>query len=223
MKAKEEPAPYGASGPSVIHARGVWLHNISWETFVRLVDETGNERKTRFAYLDGDLEIMSPLPIHERYNRLLQLLVVVLAEETESRVVSLGSLTCKLEAAKVGLEPDSCFYFQHIDEILGLEKIDMEKHPAPDLVIEIDITNTSMNKFPIYDGLKVPEVWRHDGEKLHIYHRERAQYVERDRSLAFPTLKIAGILTDLLSRSHCMDDLQVVQEFRKAIRQHLKA
>ena len=31
----------------------------------------------------------------------------------------------------------------------------------PDLLIEIDLTNDSLNKFPLYAALRVPEVWRY--------------------------------------------------------------
>jgi Uma2 family endonuclease len=219
VKANEEPAPYGGRETTdFVDAQRIVLRNISWGTFERLLKEMGDNRGTRLAYCDGELEIMSPYSIHEGYNRMLQLLVFTMAEETETRIKSLGSLTCKLEAIQKGLEPDSCFYIQRLEEILGLEDIEMEKHPAPDLVIEVDISNSSMNKFPIYEGLKVPEVWRHDGKKLRIYHLQKKEYVARDRSLAFPTLNFADVMTDILSRSHTMDDLQAVTEFRKWVR-----
>jgi Uma2 family endonuclease len=219
MRAQEEPAKYGNAPSAVIDAHRVVLHNVSWDTFERLLQETGEARRgTRLAYCDGDLEIMSPLLRHEGYNRVLQMLVFTMAEETRTRIKSLGSLTCKLEAIKKGLEPDSCFYVQHLHEILGLENIDMARHPPPDVVIEVDITNSSMSKFPIYEGLKVPEVWRHDDKKLRIYHLHGGRYVEQDVSLAFPTLRFAEIMTDILARSPGMDDLQVVAEFRAWVR-----
>src|SRR5688500_12174775 len=38
----------------------VLLHNISWETYERLLDERGDSRVPRLAYDRGELEIMSP-------------------------------------------------------------------------------------------------------------------------------------------------------------------
>lgn len=44
----------------------VILHDdVSWETYVRLVDERGDRRVPRFAYDRGELEIMSPSTEHE--------------------------------------------------------------------------------------------------------------------------------------------------------------
>jgi hypothetical protein len=37
------------------------------------------------------------------------------------------------------------------------------------LVIEIDITHPSLDKMPIYAAIGVPEVWRYDGQQMHIY------------------------------------------------------
>ena len=41
----------------------------------------------------------------------------------------------------------------------------MTVDPPPDLVIEVDITRSSLDKLSIYAALRVPEVWRYtDGE-----------------------------------------------------------
>ena len=39
----------------------VILHNVSWLTFENLLADIGDRRKTLFHYLNGTLEIMSPL------------------------------------------------------------------------------------------------------------------------------------------------------------------
>jgi Uma2 family endonuclease len=54
------------------------LENISWQTFKTMLAETGSERKTRIAYNDGTLEIMTPLMPHENSNRMIEGFVVVL-------------------------------------------------------------------------------------------------------------------------------------------------
>ena len=38
----------------------VTFHNVSWETYERLIEERGESRVPRFAYDRGELEIMSP-------------------------------------------------------------------------------------------------------------------------------------------------------------------
>jgi Uma2 family endonuclease len=42
----------------------VILHDVSWLTFENLLADVGDRRKTLFHYLNGTLEIMSPLSLH---------------------------------------------------------------------------------------------------------------------------------------------------------------
>jgi|SRR5829696_2309807 len=55
-----------------------------------------------------------------------------------------------------GFEPDSCFYIQNEEEVCGKDRMDPAVDPPPDLVIEIDITDPSLNKLPIYAQMGVP-------------------------------------------------------------------
>ena len=44
--------------------------------------------------------------------------------------------------------------------VRGLKRIDLRRDPPPDLVIEVDVTHSSVPRMPIYAALGVPEVWR---------------------------------------------------------------
>lgn len=162
------------------------LRNISWETYESLLADHADSSAPRFTYDKGALEITSPSPDHERANRAISLLVEVLAEELNLDVENLGSTAFKREDLERGFEPDSCFYIQNRSRIQGKSKIDLMIDPAPDLVIEIDITSPSINKFPIYAEIGVPEIWRYDGKALTILELAEQDYIERENSLAFP-------------------------------------
>lgn len=41
----------------------------------------------------------------------------------------------------------------------------LESDPPPDLVLEIDITSSSLDKRPIYAAFGVSELWRYDGRQ----------------------------------------------------------
>jgi hypothetical protein len=56
------------------------------------------------------------------------------------------------------------------------------------LLIEVDITSLSLNKFPIYAQIGVPEVWRYDGGQVHIFQLVGGQYVDVEHSVALPLL-----------------------------------
>jgi len=50
--------------------------------------------------------------------------------------------------------------------------VNLQRDPAPELVIEIDISHGSLDKLPVYAGLGVVEVWRYDGQRLRVYRLE---------------------------------------------------
>lgn len=150
------------------------LRNVSWETYERLIAEREERRKPRFFYDRGVLELMSPSGEHDVSNRLMALLVDMGAEESGIDVENAGSTTFKREDLERGFEPDECSYFSEnaarVRELVrGKGDIVLDEgDPPPDLVVEVDITNPSLNKLPIYASLGIPEVWRHDGDRIRI-------------------------------------------------------
>ncbi|MEJ7712467.1 MAG: Uma2 family endonuclease [Pyrinomonadaceae bacterium] len=165
------------------------LPDVSWETYEQLLANYENCSGPRFIYDRGMLEIMSPSSEHEAINDIIKALVNVLAEEMELDLRGFGSTTFRREDMARGSEPDSCFYIQNVERITGVSKLDLNVHPPPDLVIEIDITSPSLQKFPLYAGIEVPEVWHYEGEVLRIFHLYNGGYVESAESRALPHVK----------------------------------
>jgi len=93
-----------------VQEQRIILYNIGWDTYEGLLRDHANTSAPRFTYDRGTLEIMSPLPEHERFNRAIQLLVPIVVEEMGAEVYSLGSTTFNREDLLRGFEPDSCFY-----------------------------------------------------------------------------------------------------------------
>lgn len=180
--------------------RLVILEGVTWETYERLIAEHGEKCGTRFTYDEGVLEIMVLSSRHEEPNRTLALLVEVLAEEWDVNLRRLGSTTFKREDLLKGFEPDSCFYIQHADAVAGKEEIKLDVDPPPDLVIEVDITSESLNRFPIFAAVGIPEAWRFDGTRVTIFQLLSDQYVETPGSLALPALT-AEIATQFLEQA----------------------
>lgn len=166
----------------------VVLTNVSWETYERLLADYLDRSVPHFTYDRGLLEIVSPLPEHEQINRAISLFVDVLAGETDVDLVNLGSTTFKREDLGRGFEPDTCFYVQNEARMRGKTRLDLTTDPPPDLVIEIDITSPSLNKFPIYARMGVREVWRRDGERVAIFVLRKDGYAEVVESTVLPPL-----------------------------------
>jgi Uma2 family endonuclease len=178
----------------------VVLHNIGWNTYERLLADHENYSAPRLTYDRGELEIMSPSPEHEAYNRSIALLVVILAAELGTDVYDLGSTTFRREDLERGFEPDSCFYIENEERVRGKARIDLAVDPPPDLVIEIDIISPSFSKLPIYAQIGVPEVWRYDGERLKILVLEGSEYVETTESTVVPPVT-SNVLSNFMEKS----------------------
>ncbi|WP_373535046.1 Uma2 family endonuclease [Microcoleus sp.] len=198
----------------------VQLSGISWQTYENLLAEIG-DRQIRLTYNRGNLEIMVPSPEHERFKEVLGRFVETLAEELEVKIEPLGSTTFKRPELS-GAEPDKCFYIQNLSAIKGKKRIDMDRDPPPDLVVEIDITSRSENSLQVYADLGVPEVWIYNGTRLRINRFENGEYVECEISLAFPSLPILEIVR-FLEQAETMDYLELIKAFRTWVRSQIQA
>lgn len=191
----------------------VTLYKVSWETYERLLADLQDSSAPRMTYDRGTLEIMSPSSEHERYNRTAAQIVEELAVEMNIDLDSLGSTTFRREDIDRGFEPDSCFYIQNASAVHGKKRIDLTVDPPPDLVIEIDITSPSLDKFPIFAKVGVPEVWRFDGSRLAIYGLGGGGYQERDMSIAFSAVTAAD-LTAFIKESETIARPEWVRKVR---------
>ena len=169
------------------------LRNVGWIEFEAILTELGNHRSQRIAYDQGLLEIMAPLPEHEYFKETLGDAVKDIAEELAVDYESYGSTTWRQQAQQAGLEPDNCFYFQNEAQVRGKLTFDLSQDPPPDLALEIDITHRSLNRFPIYARLGVPELWCYDQGQLRIYQLQDAAYLQVDHSQIFPNLNIPAL------------------------------
>ncbi len=200
----------------------VVLQGIHWETYRALVQDLESQAGKRLTYDNGMLEITMPLPPHEHYKRLLGRFVEVATEEMGIEICSLGSCTWSREVCRQGLEPDECYYIQNELAVRGKRVIDLNVEPPPDLVIEIDITSSSLNRLAIYTALGVPEVWRFDEQTVSIYQRGEDGYELRKSSTALPLLGGADLLRFLVE-SQSMGETTLIRTFRQWVRERLAA
>lgn len=192
---RREPAPVSilANGASMSVAEAVpekriILDRVSWTTYERLLEEHVDSLGTRFAYDGESLEIMVVYHEHEELNRTLAALVEAIAMARKIYYCRTGSTTFKRDDLHRGFEPDSSFYFENANAIRGKRRIDLNVDPPPDLILETDISRDSLNRFPIYASLGVPEVWRfHEGRVL-IYVRREAGYERVEQSICLPPM-----------------------------------
>ena len=97
--------------------------------------------------------------------------------------------------------------------IRAQENVIVGQDPPPDLVLEVDITNPSDRRLPIYALLGVPEVWIYDGYSLEFLALQNGGYVPIENSLSFPTLP-AAIIVEYVQKRLLLGESKTLKEFR---------
>lgn len=196
------------------------FYNVSYRTYESLVEKFPERRNPRLLYDRGVLEIM-PLPQHNISERLIDEIFTALAVEFEVDYVNYGSSTQNRASLERGFEPDSSFYVGEKAELMRFRERFLETDPPPDLVFEIDITHSSMNKFGLLASFGVTEIWMYEKKRLKILRLEKGEYFERETSAFLPNVT-GAILNDFIENSKKMSRLEWRKEIRERARQNLK-
>jgi Uma2 family endonuclease len=167
----------------VVHLKVPWA---AYETLASYVDEDSH---TLLAYDGETLELMSPHTDHEAYKSLIEVLLGFLVAEWGVNLYATGSTT--LQAEPRGAEPDASYYSKNAAKIKGLAKIDLRTNPPPDLVVEIDLSHSRLDKLELYAALRVPEFWRLDRESLVAFALVDGSYEAIETSIVIDGLPIA--------------------------------
>ena len=167
-----------------------------------MLEVRGERSSPRFAYLDGELEIMTPSRSHESIKSRIGTLVEVWCLERAIEFSPYGSWTLANVPAERGLEPDECYVFGNVPE------------PArPDLAIEVVWTSGGVSKLAIYASLDLPEVWIWRRGRISVHLLENSAYTEATTSRALPRIDLVQ-LASYLDRPTAS---QAIREYRAAL------
>jgi Uma2 family endonuclease len=197
------------------------LTGLTWQHYLALLEELGDNRSTRITYRHGMLEIRMPGALHEIINRLLAKIIFTIAEEMGLEINDLGSTTFSRQDLDQGIEPDSCFYIQNAHLIQGLNPNIPENLP-PDLAIEVDISSFSRDKMRIYQSIGVPEVWIYRQSYIKIYQLQESRYVEVFNSPTFPAVSVQQ-LQEWIRHREASNDLSTLREVRRFCRETINS
>ena len=195
------------------------LKDISWQKLEKILEEMGERRAARISYSDGWLEIMVPLPEHEKDKELLGDLVKILLEILQIDFEPFGSTTLKNERMRQAVEPDTSFYIQNQAAVIGKNRIDLNIDPPPDLAIEIDIT--SRTRFDNYEILGVPEFWRYQQQGLEIFLLKEGKYIKSQSSPNFPNIPIIELVNEYVRQCLTIGRSQAMRSFRSWVKDNL--
>lgn len=201
----------------IIHALKERIHvvfyDVDYQTYSDLIEKYPERRNPRLTYDRGILEVM-PLPEHDNTDRIIETIVDVIAEEFEIDFSSYGASTQNHARMRRGFEPDSSFYFGENAELMRYRERFLESDPPPDLVFEVDVTHSSINKFALMAAFGVKEIWMYENKHLKILLLEDGEYIEREESGIFPKVT-SEILNRFIEGSREKSRI----EWRKEIRE----
>jgi Uma2 family endonuclease len=186
--------------PTAPKSTYVLLYDVSWEQLEQL-DVTLAGTGARLTYLDGILEIMSPLSDdHEDAKSTLSLLLEAYFREKRMRFYKRGSATLGRKDNNGRREPDESYNVE-------------TKKSIPDLILEVTVTSGGIDKLEIYKRLGVPEVWYWEDGLVTVYSLQAGAYQKVIKSALLPDLNL-----ELIARySRMADQYDAVSEYSQII------
>jgi Uma2 family endonuclease len=193
--------------------------SVDWLGYQTIYQTLNKNRSVHLTYYQGILEIVSPLEEHENVSGLIGQFIVILTEEFNLNLKTMGSTTLRRSSLPIGAEPDQSYYILNEPLVRG-KFVNFETDPLPDLVVEVDITHTDIDKNALYAELGIPEFWRYNGKICKIYQLQAGQYQEVATSATFPNVTKERLYEFLLD---CQQQGETIakQKLRTWIRQQL--
>lgn len=174
----------------------VRLQGVNWQQFKAIEANLENVRDVRLSYLQGVLEILSPIgDEHETVKSTLSVLLEAYLRYKRIRHYRRGGFTLEMPGHASGF-PDESY------------SIDTRK-PFPDLVIEVIVTSGSIDRRELFRSFTIPELWFWQAGELRVFCLRSGRYEETARSQFFPDLDLAL----LVKYVNYPDQYDAVQEF----------
>ena len=194
------------------------LPGVGWKAY-RKISDALTERHVRLSYDCGRFEFTTISLKHDNICRLIDRLVVTLAEELERPVRGFGDMTCDRTDFEKGVELDEPFFIDNEPLIRGKDEFDFAVDPPPDLGIEVDITSSSRIRIGVYGALGAPEIWRYAKDRVAILVRQDdGTYLESEFSQTFAFVAAAD-LTRFVEMRQTHDETSLIRGFREWVRE----
>ena len=198
------------------------LYGVSWEDYVEFTKATLDKTNLELTYNRGVLKVnMGQGFRHENLSRFLNSLITTVSLILRVRIIPVGSMTLTSSRVRKGADPDESYYVQNAHRAsFKQELFDDATDTPPDVVVEIDETHKSEDKFEIYAAFGIKEFWLYDAEVLRIFELSNTgEYLLIEKSLALPILT-AKVLTEFLSRSQRENQFEVLLDFEKWLKEN---
>jgi Uma2 family endonuclease len=197
----------------------VTLYGLTWLGYQQVLHALPQSRSARLTFDRGTLEITMPTENHEFASELIGLFIRILAEEMDLKLKSMRSTTLYREDLDRGAEPDNAYYIQNQLIVAG-RNVDLASDPPPDLIVEVDISHSDIDKNNLYAVMGVPEFWRYNGQEWRIYQLQGDTYTESDLSPTFPIVTKEDLY--LFLEQAQQDEIKAAKSFRELIKEKVE-
>jgi Uma2 family endonuclease len=199
--------------------RGVVLHNVDWRAYQAIGRALADRPALRLTYDRGVLEIKTTSLRREYFKHFLGRIIEAWTEVRRLPLAGYGSMTFKRRKDLRGLEPDQCYWIANEAQVRNKDHIDFRVDPPPDLIVEIDISRSSVDRMAIYGIMGVPEVWRYRKQSVaFLALQPGGRYIEVPQSLSLAPLASAD-LPPFLAMRGTADENAIIRQFRAWIGQ----
>ena len=193
------------------------ITGVSWKAYEAFLDALG-DRSLRHSYDRGILELMSPRKDHDWVKKLIGRFIEAMSLELNVPIQSVGSMTLRKQLAKRGFEPDESYYVTNEPLVRDKKTFDPKRDPPPDLIVEVDVTSSCVERMPLFASMGVPEIWRHDGHALGFHRLGKGgayRKISRSRELQLVTPRD---ISKFLNRAGRIDETSLVRSFVEWVR-----
>lgn len=186
---------------NVITEKRILLKKINWPKFLEILNELGRDRTVHLTYDRGRLEMMTPQDIHDRTQRLLDSLLIVIADASDETLHGLGSILLTHPEEGLAIQSFAAYYLDYPPKPITTRELDISQIAPPDLVIDVMLGEGNIKRSAIFEAFQIPEVWCYRAQmtegavqgSLEIFQYTANGYRPTQNSLAFPQLSIDRI------------------------------
>lgn len=161
----------------------VVMYGRTWADYEAQLALQGERSRPKLAYLDGDIELMSPSRDHEKLDSRIGRVIDAYLVHRRIHAIPNGEWTLKAQASEAGAQPDECYLFGE----------DSDSKSRPDLVLEVNWSRGGIDKLEIYRRLEIPEVWFWEEGEILVYALHAGTYGRRERSQFLPDLDLTFV------------------------------
>ena len=122
--------------------------------------DLGNDRQTHLTYHRGQLELLTPLEMHDRVHRLLESFLLLMADEARQPLDSLGAVLLLQSDLGLAIQPAGCYYLNQRVRPTERAELDLRRTPPPSLGVDIQL-GPSPERLSLLASLGVPEIWQY--------------------------------------------------------------